>query len=1046
MTFHTLTLVGNHQVADGIHAMSMSVNGWAEVGLATSKSLSEELDPILANISLHLTDVLEKTTQARESMDYMLSMYSTAQSAMLLEHDIHLDALVHGSLDTPTVPAQHEDPTEAIVAALTNLPQFQQTLSLVQGMFDMFKPTLLQVATFVQTFGDQVQETVETFGTTMDRVQKLFDQAMYQLHGTSGEGAEQMEHDTFNLFDIDSSGRVGMDDLHVVAQLYSIYAVDAAKGQELIDHWDADGDGEINEEEFPSMMQDSSVTGIMAVMLREYAKRLSQVAGNVGAARMRSEVSANVVQYFQLVCSKNLTKVAWVSEMLTNGTLPLDFTADIMAELALAKSDPNLLTVADVGQIVVGMMMQINPDYTLQALELMSDPEHWENEGFKDSDLPAAVETVTDWTTTGPHFVNSLEDVMETLKQESAVKGETLPPVGFTEMVSAMPAAARKLTQAKIEDHRSKKLKKRLGQRLQYYGREEQRVFLVELLHGVAATDGGAPDLASRALKAGVPAAPETLDFARWLKNNATETSDRFVRQSFNYTGQSSSTLDAFNTQIKGMVKKLSGLIDILKKYATPANIDKIELMLDEFAENGLKDIIKIVANRITQALGLDKKAPEALPAMLAEGATSLLQIEYESNSNTTDAWRRGQKHDSSIRSHQHSRAGSSKSSSEEKSSWRKHGSGGHLQSMFHHSSSHDSHGNSRSSSSRHHSSHSIHEIPSPKVDMHLEGSLHAAEMEANSGAIAAQVVQPGSIPSAPPEIPGLDGAVETAETGSDTFEQVSAFLRELETHLPQAISIVKEARKEVSAVSETMDTTFKSLQDYGPPIFENAAKLYKAVWTVYFFILLPLLAAILFYSIWASGYCGGPQLQLDGIDGYEAPSGFCSKVSSVCSTICGLCACCRATHDTHMCLWSMLIFWLTIVLIMFLISLVLAVFAGVDVFLSHGCSSIYILNDAKICTETLNKLSEFLPSFILGEGDTPLSMTCSHYNLIVCQKLQRHLLSAAQLSVLGSFAATFLSFELVFSSAMLHEKVVFKRLLGNALDEKKQGESASSA
>lgn len=1005
LLFHTMVLLGNYQTATGIENLGKSVDGWSEVGLATGKALSTDLDPLLSNVTFQLTDAVEETIQAQEMIDTMLSLFamtsSGAQNGLLLNR-------------------AGGDPTQAVMGALEQLPHFQNSLQQLQVMFETIKPALMQVAVFVETFSDKVQTTVEAFGTTIDRVQKIFDQAMAQVSGISGEGADQMEHDTFNLFDIDGSGKIGLEDLHNVATLYAIYAVDGDHGRELIEHYDVDGDGEIDEEEFPNMVEDSSVTGIMAVVLREYAKRLSKVAGNVGAARMRSEVSQNVVSYFQLVCSKNLTKVGWVSDMLTNGSLPMNFTADVMAELALMKDDPNLLTIVDVGQIVVGMMMQLNSDYTLQALELMSDPEYWESEGYDVDDLPSAVEAVTDWTTTGPDFVSSLEGVMETLKEESVAKGEKLPVVALTDMVTAMPAAAKKLSQARVSNHRKKRLRKRHQKRLKMFGKQEQQVFLVHLLHGVAATDGGAPDLALQALAAGVPARPETLEFAQWLKNNATTNSDLFVEQSFAYTGQSSSALDAFNTQIQGMVKKLSGLIDILKRYATPAAVDKLEVMVNEFASNGMTDVFSIVTKSITGNLG---GTPQLL---LQTDARMHSNASAKAFANSTDSPREV----FDVRQASAFIAGTPSYPSYMGHHGRYKAVSAH-KSSFH--SSNDS-SSSSSSSSRRRSSDSRRRSSSWS---HSSSSSSQSSDSSNSNSTSDHVML-STLRATSDQIP-IDAI-------SGVWDQVSTFLREVETVMPQAIDTLKFARKEVSSVAETLNSLFGSLKDKGPPIFQDAAKLYRLAWTLYFFFVVPLTLGILFYGFWASGYFGGPRpFKETTTEHYEEPQGVCARLCAVCTCCTSCCTRVRQLHDWHMCFWSIICLWQVIVLVMFVISLVFAILAGVQIFVAKGCAAIYILGDLKICTETLGVMSAFMSTFILGDGGTPLSMTCRHYSLMTCDVIQSHLVKAAAYTVVGSFVATFFSFQMVFDTAMLHERVRFRRLMFEVMEEKEGGTSSSA-
>merc|ERR1719171_1405605 len=125
------------------------------------------------------------------------------------------------------------------------LPNFQVALDTLEDMLFKLKPALLQVGNWVITFGDQVQATVETFGTTLDRVQKIFDQLMAQMSSNAGEGADLMMHDTFNLFDVDGDGFISADDLENCASLYGISAIKGKVATELIQAHDQDNSSSI---------------------------------------------------------------------------------------------------------------------------------------------------------------------------------------------------------------------------------------------------------------------------------------------------------------------------------------------------------------------------------------------------------------------------------------------------------------------------------------------------------------------------------------------------------------------------------------------------------------------------------------------------------------------------------------------------------------------------------------------------------------------------------------------------------------------------------
>merc|ERR1719313_2198890 len=81
---------------------------------------------------------------------------------------------------------------------------------------------------------------------------------------------------------------------------------------------------------------------------------------------------------------------------------------------------------------------------------------------------------------------------------------------------------------------------------------------------------------------------------------------------------------------------------------------------------------------------------------------------------------------------------------------------------------------------------------------------------------------------------------------------------------------------------------------------------------------------------------------------------------------------CLRDCSETQCCFWSMLLLGQLFVLIIFIISLVLCLLAGVNMFISSGCAAVYVLGDDDVCTETLLTLQNFITTFTL----VPLNLT----------------------------------------------------------------------
>merc|ERR1740138_2001956 len=122
-----------------------------------------------------------------------------------------------------------------------------------------------------------------------------------------------------NLFDMDEDGFVNVTELEAVAEFYSIPQLQGSTAASLIYAYDENNDGKLCDGEFWNFVDDDQID--MSVLLRVYADKLSTIAGNIGAAYMRCEVSEQVVNYLKLVGAKNLTKIGWISNTLTNGSL-----------------------------------------------------------------------------------------------------------------------------------------------------------------------------------------------------------------------------------------------------------------------------------------------------------------------------------------------------------------------------------------------------------------------------------------------------------------------------------------------------------------------------------------------------------------------------------------------------------------------------------------------------------------------------------------------------------------------------------------------------
>lgn len=997
---HTFVLLGNWKTSEAMESIGQSTHGWSSVGVGLAHSLHTELDEAMANVTSKLIHTIESIMEAQESLNQVLKFFGVEVDSTLKKHVSLLQT--QGATDIAVVGIM-----DAIIKAFKVLPHFQDTTVLMTKFMKMAKPILYQVGDWISSFADKIQAGMEAFGNTVDVVQKLFDQVMAQLKG--GTGADRMLQQTFNLFDVEHTGFVTVGCLHSVADLYSVQAVAGKKGMQLLDKYDENGDHRLNRNEFANFADDASVPKIMAVVLRQYTKKLSEVAGVVGGAKMRDEVAKGVVKYLQLVASKNLTKVEWIAERLVNGSVPAAFTADLMAELALAKDDPNVLTTADVGGMVMGAMLTLNSSYVMFVVDLMSNAKFWMSEGLNPDDHPKVIQQVANWTVSGPKLFREMRATLKALQFEAG--NTSLNVVDADDLLQSIPATARKLSEANMKQEVQKKLRSEMIHRRQTFQSETSKFLLQELLGGVAATDG-VPSAAARALKSGVPAVPATLEFAKFLALNASRDAGIFTKMCMDYTSQSSGPTDNFNTQIQGMVKKISGFIDMLKVHSTRSGIDKLSDQVLQFAIKGVADVQKVVMHKVVSFVksAMNGKVKLGLlQNVTGMDGMSLLETDVAGGDGqfvTVDS----RIHQSGIQLiYANALLHGDIDSDALKDASHKLFSGMSEQESF---SVHDWENRLESPNARK----VLDSIKIPGFDSALLRQLDAKSFDKNDdNSISASEMHDGLKDNQKSLGSILANEATQDLIPSPVWNIVTSVLRELTKVLPIAVDVLKDARTEVSQISEKLFNIFKNFQESGPQVFDEIAKLNSTMWTIYYFLFVPLTFGILYFGCYASG-C----FEENEDDDCPCPTGLAAKLDCCCK-------CLGDFQNTQCCLWSTVVLMQIVVLLIFIVSILLTILAGVKTFITAGCSQVYIINDDKVCTETMNGIKKFLATFNVGRVPTSLNFICDVQKLKTCQMITSSMATSTTYTVVGSFAATLFSFELILQTAMLHEYMVCK-------------------
>lgn len=573
--------------------------------------MKDELGMQMSNMTRVLVDSIDQILMVQDSVDQSLAFLGDATESALLTHGSHGEFVVatHGRKD-------HFDPSarpkgdmsfatsQAVVKDLntTITENVEKITAAADALVDTLEPALLLIGKWETTFGDKLQAGVEMFATAVDLVQKLFDQIMAQMKGGGGPDP-YMEDNTYTLFAMtDTDKGISVQDLKDVSGIYSITALNGAKAEEMHAKYDINKDAYLDSEEYKAFVLDDSLPEIMAVVLRTYSSRLTQVAGSLRAARMRDEVANALVHYLQLVSAKNMTKVGWVADLLGNGTLPMEFTADVMKNLAMVADDPSVLTTADVGSVVIGTMSTLHPDYTTDAANLMADTDFWVSEGFDPADQPVCVDRVTQWMSAS--FLQTGAIVQLTNLHRSFGTYD-VPAADLHELSGKSAKALGYMGRVLVEKNRATFNQRRhealLTRYHELHKNAASRSLFNRLLGGQMASR--ADPSAASAVNSGVPAANVTLMFMSYLANNASDNAQLFQHASFDYSSKSSSAMDSFATKVQGLVKKFQAFLNLLDDYSGEEGVARLRAQVKGFGDSAASELTDAIGAYVTSGV-----------------------------------------------------------------------------------------------------------------------------------------------------------------------------------------------------------------------------------------------------------------------------------------------------------------------------------------------------------------------------------------------------------------------------------------------------------
>jgi len=272
-----------------------------------------------------------------------------------------------------------------------------------------------------------------------------------------------------------------------------------------------------------------------------------------------------------------------------------------------------------------------------------------------------------------------------------------------------------------------------------------------------------------------------------------------------------------------------------------------------------------------------------------------------------------------------------------------------------------------------------------------------------------------------------FDQPDEEEDPLSGGFQTLVEQLQQLQNILPIAIDTLQGASAQVSSLAANLDSIFEGFAQKGPEIFDSIASYWNIIWGLYFGFFGALTLGILYYGFWASGYFGGPQPFANPQES-EPPADLMGRITVTCRQCYH---CFTGCHDSDLCFWSCILLMQVLILVIFIISLVLCILAGVKAFIIAGCAQIYMLGDPTICMETLATLRNWLADFSVGDvvGES-LDGMCGSQSLLTCQLISERMAQSTVLTTVFSFLAVILNMQLLIESACLHERAKWMRQL----------------
>jgi hypothetical protein len=285
---------------------------------------------------------------------------------------------------------------------------------------------------------------------------------------------------------------------------------------------------------------------------------------------MRDEVAECTTEFFQLMMAKNLTKTKWVSNAITNGSLPIQFSAAVFKQLVEQDKAPDKLTELPVGCSIIGFMVEMAPDYVQKIMKEAADPKYWSDQGYEKKTQKPTIKTLKGWIK-----ANGKCDSDDSSLLQAETQSDSSNSAAYNALVSYLDELTDEAMDKRITEYHAGLRKQRMRQHKDVMHAPATRVLFKHLLNDISGKNAApavSPDVAA-VTKGGVLALPATMKWKALLVDNATQTSQAFQHLSFKYAKTSSNPIDNFANQIQAFTKKVEQFLDLMMDYTTPTDI-----------------------------------------------------------------------------------------------------------------------------------------------------------------------------------------------------------------------------------------------------------------------------------------------------------------------------------------------------------------------------------------------------------------------------------------------------------------------------------------